>query len=170
MVFSDLTFLYLFLPITFLLYYPCPRKFKNLFIMIMGLIFYAWGEPLFIFIMLLSTMVDYTAGLLLHKFDHNDKLRMVFLLLSVIMNLTILGLFKYSGFIIENINHFFGTSITNPELPLPIGISFYTFQSMSYTIDLYKRNIKVRKISLLLWHSLLYSHKLWRDRLFDMKI
>lgn len=145
MVFSDLIFLYLFLPITFLLYYPCPRKFKNLFIMIMGLIFYAWGEPLFIFIMLLSTMVDYTAGLLLHKFDHNNKLRVVFLLLSVIMNLTILGLFKYSGFIIENINHFFGTSITNPELPLPIGISFYTFQSMSYTIDLYKRNIKVQK-------------------------
>ena len=95
--------------------------------------------------MIISTIIDYTAGRFIDKFDNREKLRTVFLLVSVIMNLSLLAVFKYSSFFITNINFLFGTSFTDPKLPLPIGISFYTFQSMSYTIDLYMRNIKVQK-------------------------
>lgn len=120
-------------------------KAKNIIILVSGIVFYAWGEPFYIFVMLISAGIDYIAGRFIHKYDDDDKLRTVFLLVSVIMNLSLLGLFKYSSFIITNINAVFGSNITDPKLPLPIGISFYTFQSMSYTIDLYLRKIKVQK-------------------------
>jgi alginate O-acetyltransferase complex protein AlgI len=118
---------------------------RNAFLLVSGLIFYAWGEPIYVFVMILSTMIDYGAGLLMNKFDDKPKIRRLALLLSVVMNLSLLGVFKYSGFIITNVNGLFGLNLHNPNLPLPIGISFYTFQSMSYTIDLYLRNIKVQK-------------------------
>ena len=120
-------------------------KAKNIIILVSGIVFYAWGEPFYIFVMLISAAIDYFAGRFIHKFDDNDKLRTVFLLVSVVMNLSLLGVFKYSSFIITNINAVFGSNIADPELPLPIGISFYTFQSMSYTIDIYLRKIKVQK-------------------------
>ena len=145
MVFSGLTFLFFFLPIVLLLYYAVPAKGKNLIILISGIIFYAWGEPIYIFIMLLSTAIDYTAGRFIDYFDKDEKKRKIFLLLSVCMNLGLLSIFKYSSFIIGNINGIFGCEIFDPQLPLPIGISFYTFQSMSYTIDLFMRKIKVQK-------------------------
>ncbi len=145
MVFSSLTFLYFFLPIVLLTYFAVPMKGKNIIIFISGFLFYAWGEPFYIVIMILSTIIDYTAGRLMAKFDDNKKLRTVFLLMSLVMNLGLLAVFKYSSFIITNVNDIFGTNIFNPNLPLPIGISFYTFQSMSYTIDLYLRKIKVQK-------------------------
>lgn len=145
MVFSSLTFIYFYLPIVLLLYYIVPMKGKNIVILISGLFFYAWGEPFYIIIMIISTLIDYTAGRLIHKFDENPKLRTVFLLVSVCMNLGLLAVFKYSSFFITNINGLLGANIIDPHLPLPIGISFYTFQSMSYTIDLYLRNIKVQK-------------------------
>lgn len=145
MVFSSLTFLFFFLPIVLIVYFLVPMKVKNIIILLSGIVFYAWGEPFYIFVMLISAAIDYFAGRFIHKFDDNNKLRTVFLLVSVVMNLSLLGVFKYSSFIITNINAVFGTSITDPELPLPIGISFYTFQSMSYTIDLYLRKIKVQK-------------------------
>lgn len=145
MVFSSLTFMFLFLPIVLMIYYVLPFKFKNLFILISGLIFYAWGEPFYVIMMIISTLIDYIAGLCINKFNGKRGLQRLFLIISVVMNLSLLGVFKYSGFIVTNINNLFGTEIVNPNLPLPIGISFFTFQSMSYTIDLYLGNIKVQK-------------------------
>jgi alginate O-acetyltransferase complex protein AlgI len=145
MVFSSLTFLYIFLPVVLVLYYIIPKRFKNFFILLSGLFFYAWGEPIYVLIMIASTMIDYFAGLFMFKFDRQPKLRTVALVVSVVMNLSLLGFFKYSNFIVENINNIFKTNYGAPTALLPIGISFFTFQSMSYTIDLYKRNIKVQK-------------------------
>lgn len=145
MVFSSLTFIYFYLPIVLLFYFISPMKLKNLIILVSGLFFYAWGEPFYILIMLLSTAIDYTAGRFIHRFDDSQKKRFIALLASLIMNLGLLALFKYSSFIIGTINSIFQINIPDPKLPLPIGISFFTFQSMSYTIDLYLRNIKVQK-------------------------
>lgn len=145
MVFSSLTFLFFFLPIVLLIYYISPAKVKNMVILISGILFYAWGEPFYIIIMLLSTAIDYTAGRFIDFYDKDEKKRKIFLLVSVCMNLGLLSVFKYSSFIIGNINGLLGTELFDPQLPLPIGISFYTFQSMSYTIDLYFRKIKVQK-------------------------
>lgn len=147
MVFSSLTFMFVFLPIVLFLYYAVPKKLKNLFILISGLIFYAWGEPTYVVIMIISTLIDYTAGLLIYKFDKSKKIKLICLLVSLVMNLGLLGVFKYSGFIMQNIDLIFGTSLYDPKtaLPLPIGISFFTFQSMSYTIDMYLGKIKVQK-------------------------
>ena len=145
MVFSSLTFMFLFLPIVLIIYYVLPQKFKNLLILAASLFFYAWGEPIYVLIMIASTLVDYFAGLFIHKFQGRRGLQRVALLVSLVMNISLLGVFKYSGFIIDNINGLFGTNIANPNLPLPIGISFFTFQSMSYTIDMYLGKIKVQK-------------------------
>ncbi len=146
MVFSSLTFLFAFLPITLILYYLMPtNKTRNIIILLSGIVFYAWGEPLYVFAMLLSTAIDYFAGLIIDKYDDKPKIRTICLLVSLLMNLGLLGTFKYLGFLINSANAWFGWSIPNPNLPLPIGISFFTFQSMSYTIDLYRRNIKVQK-------------------------
>ena len=145
MVFSSLVFLFFFVPIVLLLYFVLPTKARNFLILVSGLFFYAWGEPKYIVIMILSTAIDYTAGRFIDHYDKSPKKRTAFLLVSVIMNLSLLAVFKYSSFIITTINSIFGVNIPDPQLPLPIGISFYTFQSMSYTIDLYLRNIKVQK-------------------------
>jgi alginate O-acetyltransferase complex protein AlgI len=145
MVFSSLTFLFAFLPITLIVYYLVPQKAKNVVILISGLVFYAWGEPIYVLAMIASTFIDYTAGRIIAKYDDNPKIRKICLIVSLVMNLGLLGTFKYLGFIINSVNAWFGLSIPNPNLPLPIGISFFTFQSMSYTIDLYRRNIKVQK-------------------------
>ncbi len=145
MVFSSLTFLFVFLPIVLGLYYALPMRYKNALLFVSGIVFYAWGEPIYVWVMVVSTLIDYTAGRLMYRFDDNQKMRTVFLLMSLIMNLGLLGVFKYSSFVVENINWLFSLNIPNPNLPLPIGISFFTFQSMSYTIDLYRRKIKVQK-------------------------
>ncbi|MCL2054604.1 MAG: MBOAT family protein [Oscillospiraceae bacterium] len=145
MVFSELTFLYGFLPIVMLMYFMMPSKGKNILLLFSSLFFYAWGEPLFVMLMLLSAAIDFTAGRLMARFEGDDKKRKLLLLVSIAINLSLLGVFKYGSFIITNVNALFGLQIPDPKLPLPIGISFYTFQSMSYTIDLYRRNIKVQK-------------------------
>lgn len=145
MVFSSLTFIYYFLPIVLFVYFIIPDKYRNMVILVSGLFFYAWGEPIYVLIMILSTVIDYTAGRLIHYFDKSNKKRTACLLISVIMNIGLLSIFKYSSFLIGIINSIFKTNIYDPQLPLPIGISFYTFQSMSYTIDMYLRNIKVQK-------------------------
>ena len=164
MVFSELTFLYYFLPIVMVIYFFLPTKGRNILIFITGLIFYAWGEPFYVFIMLLSTAIDYTAGRLMDRWDDDNSKRKKCLLVSVCMNVGLLAIFKYSDFITDNINALIGSDITNPvlslnkllndlfdfglnekQVDLPIGISFFTFQSMSYTIDLYLRKIKVQK-------------------------
>ena len=145
MVFSDSVFLFMFLPLTLAVYYAVPFAFKNTVLFLTGLLFYAWGEPVYVLIMLLSTAIDYCAGRLMDRFDSNKNIRKATLLVSVVMNLSLLGIFKYGSFFIGSVNGIFGSAIPDPGPPLPIGISFFTFQSMSYTIDLYRRNIKVQK-------------------------
>ena len=145
MVFSEPVFMFMFLPVTLLIYYAVPFRFKNLILFLSGLLFYSWGEPVYVLIMILSTLIDYLAGRVMNKFDDREKIRKIALIVSLAMNLSLLGVFKYSGMLIDTFNGIFGSSISNPNLPLPIGISFFTFQSMSYTIDLYRRNITVQK-------------------------
>lgn len=146
MVFSSLTFLCFYLPTVLGVYYISPRKLKNFVLLVTGLIFYAWGEPRYVFVMIASAFIDYIAGRIIASSDENDfRRRTACLVISVCMNLALLGVFKYSSFIIGGINEIFGTVFIDPKLPLPVGISFYTFQSMSYTIDLYRGKIKVQK-------------------------
>ena len=111
MVFSSLTFLFAFLPITLILYYLVPKKAKNVVILVSGLLFYAWGEPIYVLVMILSTFIDYTAGRIIDKYDDRPKIRTVCLLVSLIMNIGLLGTFKYLGFIIESLNAWFGLAI-----------------------------------------------------------
>lgn len=145
MVFSSLMFLFNFLPITLLLYYISPRKIKNVILLIASLIFYAWGEPIYILLMIFSSIVDYIHGLLIEKFRGDDKKAKLVVLSSVVINLGLLSFFKYGDFFIENINTIIGTNFSSLDLPLPIGISFYTFQTMSYTIDVYRKEAPVQK-------------------------
>ncbi len=142
MVFSSIPFLFFFFPIFLLLYYISPFKIKNLILLIFSLIFYAWGEPVYIVLMIFSSVVDYTNGRLIEKYRDNKVLKRTFMVGSVIINLALLGFFKYSDFLIENINNLFNLSIPLLELGLPIGISFYTFQTMSYSIDVYRGDVK----------------------------
>ncbi len=147
MVFSSILFLFRFLPIALFMYFIAPGKMKNLVLFLLSLFFYAWGEPVYVVLMLFSTVVDYTHGLLVWRFKEQQqtgKARMA-VLSSVIINLSLLCFFKYSDFLINNINQLLGTAISNLNLGLPIGISFYTFQTMSYTIDVYRGDAKVQK-------------------------
>ncbi|MEG1705787.1 MAG: MBOAT family O-acyltransferase [Clostridia bacterium] len=145
MLFSTVFFLFIFLPIVLSIYFIVPSKFKNLVLFISSLIFYAWGEPIYVCIMIFSTILDYTIGMLINKNDKNETKRKLLLLTSVIINIGMLGIFKYSDFFISNINNIFKFNISLINLPLPIGISFYTFQTLSYTIDVYRRKIDVQK-------------------------
>lgn len=144
MVFSSLLFLFYFLPITIFVYYIAPRKFKNLVLFISSLIFYAWGEPVYIVLMLFSTVVDYSHGRLLEYYSSGTRAKLI-LASSVIINLSLLIFFKYSTFLIGSFNNITGSSFTSPNLALPIGISFYTFQTMSYTIDVYRKEATVQR-------------------------
>ncbi len=150
MVFSSLTFLFIFLPVTLTLYFISPKKFKNVVLLITSLIFYAWGEPIYIFLMIFSSIVDYFHGLLIEKFRNENKKAKFVVLSSVVINLGLLSFFKYSDFLIDNFNHLFNTGFDTLDLPLPIGISFYTFQTMSYTIDVYRKEAPVQRSPLAL--------------------
>lgn len=144
MVFSSVLFLFRFLPIFMICYFLVPRKMKNLVLFLGSLVFYAWGEPVYIFLMLFSTISDYVWGRLIEEYRGKDRSR-IFLLCSIVINLFILGFFKYADFLMQTVNAVFGTSIPFLNLPLPIGISFYTFQTMSYVIDVY-RGIQKRSV------------------------
>lgn len=144
MVFSSLTFLMLFLPAVLLIYFAVPRQGKNAVLFIFSLLFYAWGEPIYVGLMIFSTVLDYTCGWLVEKYRGTSKQK-IGLLISVFTNLGLLFFFKYTDFFIGTINTVFGTDIAMLNLPLPIGISFYTFQTMSYTIDVYRGDAKVQK-------------------------
>ncbi len=145
MVFSSLVFLFVFLPITLFLYFVVPRNFRNCILLIVSLVFYAWGEPIYIFLMLFSTVVDFIHGLLVERYAHQPKKAKRVVLSSVCINLGLLIFFKYSSFIIANINTLFGTQFTVPDIALPIGISFYTFQTMSYTIDVFRKDAPAQR-------------------------
>lgn len=144
MVFSSILFLLYFLPLTLVLYFILPKRARNLALFVVSLIFYAWGEPVYISIMLFSTFFDFYNGLMIEKYDNKGK-RKFFLILSVTVNLLILGFFKYSDLFISSLNSIFNISIPLLNLSLPIGISFYTFQTMSYSIDVYMKKAKAQK-------------------------
>ena len=146
MIFSSLLFILRFLPIFFLIYYILPLKAKNTWLLIGSIIFYAWGEPKFLILIIISILVNYTAGLLIDHFERKkSKVKTAVFIIAICYNLSMLFVFKYIDFFITNINHIFGTELELLELTLPLGISFYTFQIMSYVIDLYKGKISVEK-------------------------
>lgn len=145
MVFSSLPFLFFYLMVVLAVYKVSPLKIRNLILLLVSLFFYGWGEPVYILIMLLSIAVDYTHGRLVERWRGNDKLARRVVASSVICNLAILFFFKYWDFIAVNINTLTGISLPVFGLALPIGISFYTFQTMSYTIDVYRRDAPVQK-------------------------
>lgn len=145
MVFSSILFLFTFLPITLLLYYISPKNVRNLGLLVLSLIFYGWGEPIYIFLMIFTIIFDYFMGLKIHKYKDNKNISKTILIFTIAVNILILGFFKYYGFLIENINTIFNMDINSYNLPLPIGISFYTFQILSYIIDVYLEKVDVQK-------------------------
>ncbi len=147
MVFSDLIFLFRFLPIVLILYFVSPKKLRNGVLFFTSLVFYAWGEPVYVVLMLFSTLVDYINGMLVYKFKSQGNLKKakMFVIISVMINLGLLGFFKYADFFIGSINNIFGLSNELLNIALPIGISFYTFQTMSYTLDIYMTDEKPQK-------------------------
>ena len=146
MVFSSLLFLFRFFAIVILLYFIVPRKFKNLILLVSSLIFYGWGEPKYVYLMMATIFLDYITGLLLERFMNQEKNKAakITLIVSVILNLSALCFFKYIGFITNNINNIPGVDLTVLKVALPIGISFYTFQSMSYIVDVYWGIVKAQ--------------------------
>ena len=145
MVFSSLVFIFVFLPITLFIYYLSPRKLKNLVLLISSLIFYAWGEPIYIFLMIFTTVFSYVSAILIDKYKSKKIISLAIFILSVAVNLSVLCFFKYYGFFIDNINNLFSMNIKFKKLPLPVGISFYTFQTLSYIIDVYLKKVPVQK-------------------------
>jgi len=144
LLFSSISFLYYFLPIVIILYFAVPRKFKNIVLLLSSLVFYFWGEAAYTVIMLLMALSGYIHGLLIDKF-RGSKLAKAMLISSIVIGIGTLGIFKYSDFFIENINQLFKSNIALLGIVLPIGISFYTFQILSYVIDVYRGNTKVQK-------------------------
>ena len=145
MIFSNIFFLFRFLPVVLLIYYIVPYKFKNGIITIASLIFYSWGEVKYFPIMIASTVVDFFASGTIEKHRDNEKIKKICLAVSMFFNLGMLLFFKYTDFFIANINNFAGTSIPLLNITLPLGISFYTFQTMSYTIDVYRGKVAAEK-------------------------
>ena len=150
MVFSSLEFLFYFLPVVLGVYFLVPRgrdcRWRNLVLLVFSLAFYAWGEPVYVLLMIFSILMDYGLGLWMEreKTRPGGRPRLV-LVVSVVLNLALLGFFKYTDFLIGTINSLTGAGIPLLNLPLPIGISFYTFQAMSYLIDLYRGDVEVQR-------------------------
>lgn len=152
MVFSSILFLFQFLPVVLAVYYVCQKvtdsiQAKNLILFLCSLFFYAWGEPIYVVLMIFSTVVDFYHGSKVEYYLQQDDTKRArrHVIASVVINLSLLGFFKYTDFILGTINAVAGTSIPLLHLPLPIGISFYTFQTMSYTIDIYRGQAKAQK-------------------------
>ena len=141
MVFSNLIFLYLFLPLCLAAYFLCRSvPAKNAVLIVFSLIFYAWGEPIYLFLMIAAAAVNWGFGLLIEK-----RHKRVFLVLALVLDLGCLAVFKYTGFVVENLNALFGASIPVPVIALPIGISFYTFQALSYTVDVWRGDVPAQR-------------------------
>ncbi len=148
MVFSSIAFLFFFLPIAFIIYYAFSfsRIAQNIWLLLVSLLFYAWGEPVYVIIMIFSIIVNWIIGIGMGKFQESKKIKKSFLLLGCIANLGILVVFKYTGFLIGTVNTVVGRElIKDPDIRLPIGISFFTFQALSYVIDVYRKKANVQK-------------------------
>lgn len=144
MLFSSIPFLYFFLPCVLLLYFAVPKCLKNGVLMLVSLFFYAWGEPKYVFLMAATILIGYITGILIEKFK-GKALSKVFLGISVAVDLGFLAYFKYADFFISNFNAATGLSLPLLRIALPIGISFYTFQIMSYSVDVYRGDVPVQK-------------------------
>lgn len=145
MVFADLFFLYFFLPVCLIFYFACGKlKYRNAVLIVFSLIFYAWGEPKVVFLLILSTIVNWALGLVIDK-HREDKLGKLAVAGALVYSLGMLVVFKYLGFIVENLNLILPIELTVPNITLPIGISFYTFQIISYILDCYWDQVKVQK-------------------------
>ena len=142
MLFSSITFLYYFLPILLIIYLLIPNKYKNIVLLIFSLLFYFYGEPKYIIILLLSCFINFIAGILIEKYRDKSKL---ILILVVLYNVIQLLYFKYTDFFITNINTIFKTNINLLRIAMPIGISFFTFQTLSYVVDVYKKEVSASK-------------------------
>ena len=145
MIFSSLTFLFAYLPLTLAIYFLAPLRWRNLVLLVVSLFFYGWGEPIYITIMFLSILIDYSHGLLVEKHRNNDKKARYFVAQSIVFNLLLLGFFKYWDFFAANLSMIPGVNIPQFGIPLPIGISFFTFQTMSYTVDVYRKDAPVQR-------------------------
>ncbi|MBR2311146.1 MAG: MBOAT family protein [Oscillospiraceae bacterium] len=144
MLFSGIPFLFYFLPIVLILYFLVPRKFKNTVLLLASLFFYGWGEPKYLFLMAGTILLFYLCGLAIEKAATQSKKRL-WLTVSVVVSLVLLGIFKYADFFVGSFNASTGLSVPLLQLALPIGISFYTFQCLSYTIDVYRGNTPAQK-------------------------
>lgn len=144
MLFSSIVFLFTFLPAVMILYYLLPVRFRNVILLLASLVFYAWGEPVYLFLMLLSILFNYFSGLDIARNLQDKRAAKRSLVFNLIINLAILGFFKYEGFVLDTLNGILPVHISYHALPLPIGISFYTFQILSYIIDVYRGNVKVQ--------------------------
>jgi alginate O-acetyltransferase complex protein AlgI len=145
MVFASLIFLFIFLPLNLLLYYSYGNKdYRNWILVVFSFFFYSWGEPVWIILLVISALVDYINGLVIERYRGTigEKLGLIS---SLVVNLGLLATFKYSGFITENINALFGINLDVPSFALPIGISFYSFQTISYTVDVYRGEVKAQR-------------------------
>ncbi|MCQ2544294.1 MAG: MBOAT family protein [Lachnospiraceae bacterium] len=142
MVFSSSIFIFIFLPILFCLYYIANNKCRNVILLIASLLFYSWGEPKYIFLMLFSIVINYALGFLVEK---EWKLKKLFLVMAVVVNLGLLFYFKYTNFALDTFSRIARVNVTLKDIALPIGISFYTFQIMSYVIDVYRGNVKAQR-------------------------
>ena len=160
MVFSSLTFIYLFLPVCIILYYFSKnRLWRNSVLVACSLFFYAWGEPVCVLLLMFSAFVDYLNSLFIDKYRDHPTLPKLFVTLSLCINLGLLVVFKYSGFLVSSFNSLTGLALPVPALTLPIGISFYTFQTLSYTIDVYRGEVPVQRqyFKLLLYVSMFHQ-------------
>ena len=145
MIFSSIPFLFFFFPLFILLYFTLPFKYKNYILLLFSLIFYAWGEPIYILLMIFSSIVDFINGKNIEKYKDDNKKKKFYLIISIIINISLLGFFKYADFFIKVINNILNLDIPLLNLGLPIGISFFTFQTMSYSIDVYRGDVKAEK-------------------------
>lgn len=145
MIFSSILFIFRFLPIALILYYITPQKYKNLILTLLSLVFYSWGEGKYFLIMIASIIIDYTAGRLIYRYKSEIKKKTIVLCISLVFNLGLLFFFKYFNFFIDNINNIFNFAIKGVKITLPLGISFYTFQTMSYSIDVYRGKVVPEK-------------------------
>lgn len=143
MIFSSIFFLFVFLPVTLLVYYIAPKQFRNFILLIFSLVFYAWGEPIYVILMLFSIAINFIGGLEIENYVEQNLMRQakIACISTVVINLALLGFYKYYGFLIENLNAVLPFDIPYKQLALPIGISFYTFQAMSYVIDVYRGKV-----------------------------
>ncbi|MFM1652247.1 MBOAT family O-acyltransferase [Brevibacillus sp. B_LB10_24] len=145
MVFSSVIFLFFFLPLVLALYFSVPFKWKNTVLLISSLVFYAWGEPRYVVLMIVSIIMNYGFGIWIDKADDHEKKRVAILTFAIVFNIGLLGFFKYANFFVDVMNSALQTNFRFHPIPLPIGISFYTFHALSYVIDVYRKREKAQQ-------------------------